>query len=386
MKLIGLLGCLSLASWAVACRWDRDTLVNEATKMPDVIETAVGRFPRNPSLFYQMRIQRATAEIAKYPTKLDLYDDVAVAYDVLGNDDQAISWIEKKHRQMGDLSRATFGKAELNPFSDAAYRYYANAGTFWIHRWIKNGAKEGELSQAEHARSLIAAAIQINPNAHFGREVVQLAVIDWIIQVQSGDGTMSLGDYLYFVGRNAPGKRQDNLNKWVKGAVGLIVLGNAWESPDMFGALAKLVDEARYTGLSKIGIFVRQRQLELFKQGHKPLWSAKGGDPDVSGHYGDGARIKSEFLRLREEADSWQKDRTDFMMARLKAGRHPDTDPHFWDGYVSKPAPQIHYPFWETLQPETILYAEVVTVLSSPFIVFFVIRRVKQRRKRLLNS
>jgi hypothetical protein len=126
--------------------------------------------------------------------------------------------------------------------------------------------------------------------------------------------------------------------------------------------------------------------LELLKQGHKPLWSAKGGDPDVSGHYGDGARIKSEFLRLREEADSWQKDRTDFMMVRLKAGRHPDTDSHFWDGYVSKPAPQIHYPFWETLQPETILYAEVVTVLSSPFIVFFVIRRVKRRRKSLLNS
>ena len=383
MKLIGLLGCLSLASWAVACRWDRDTLVNEATKMPDVIETAVGRFPRNPPLFYQMRIQRETAGIAKDPTKLELYDDVAVAYDVLGDDDQAISWIEKKHRQMGDLSRATTGRVNLDSFSEAAYRYYANAGTFWVHRWMKRGAKEGDLSQAEHARDLIAAAIKINPNAHFGREVVQLAVIEWLIQVQSGDGTMSLGDYLYFEVRNIPGKRQENLNKWVKGAVGLIVLGNAWESPDMFGALAKLVDEARYTGLSKIGIFVRQRQLELLHQGHKPLWSPKGGDSDVSGHYGDGSRIVSEFHRLREEADSWQKDRTDFMMVRLKAGRHPDTDPYFWDGYVSKPAPQVYYPFWETLRPETIIYMELVTVLSSPFILFFIVRRVKQRRKNL---
>ena len=51
--------------------------------------------------------------------------------------------------------------------------------------------------------------------------------------------------------------------------------------------------------------------------------------------------VKAAYAKLRAEADAWQKARLDFMLPRLEAGRHPDTDPTFWQGYVETPPPSI---------------------------------------------
>jgi hypothetical protein len=68
------------------------------------------------------------------------------------------------------------------------------------------------------------------------------------------------------------------------------------------------------------------------------------------------------FVKLRAEADLWQAARTAFMMKRLKEGRHPDTDPHFWDGYTERPAPTLPpisvpdaYHMWRRMQERLIL-------------------------------
>ena len=47
-----------------------------------------------------------------------------------------------------------------------------------------------------------------------------------------------------------------------------------------------------------------------------------------------GACWMTAFVKLRAEADAWQKARTEFMMRRLNGGRHPDTDLEFWNGYT----------------------------------------------------
>jgi hypothetical protein len=49
----------------------------------------------------------------------------------------------------------------------------ANEGTFLIHRWIAVGGNS-DLSDAIEAEKHITKAIDINPNAHFGREFAQL--------------------------------------------------------------------------------------------------------------------------------------------------------------------------------------------------------------------
>src|SRR5262245_54257239 len=79
-----------------ACLWDRDTLAAEARGIPDIIQVITGRFERNPPLYYEMRLKRATARIADHPDDLEAYDDAGVACDRLGLGDEAIGWMEKK--------------------------------------------------------------------------------------------------------------------------------------------------------------------------------------------------------------------------------------------------------------------------------------------------
>ena len=65
-------------------------------------------------------------------------------------------------------------------------------------------------------------AIEINPDAHFGREVVQLKFTDWLI----GGRNDCLSVYL---GGGAEGHssaaNQNEVEKSTKGLIGLIVLG-----------------------------------------------------------------------------------------------------------------------------------------------------------------
>jgi hypothetical protein len=55
----------------------------------------------------------------------------------------------------------------------------------------------------------------------------------------------------------------------------------------------------------------------------------------------NGRPLELAFRKLRAEADAWHAARTSFMARRLEEGRHPDTDPRFWDGYAEKPAPGL---------------------------------------------
>jgi hypothetical protein len=48
-----------------------------------------------------------------------------------------------------------------------------------------------------------------------------------------------------------------------------------------------------------------------------------------------------EYLDLRREADAWHARRTEYMMTRLQAGRHPDMDPSFWNEYADPGAPRL---------------------------------------------
>jgi hypothetical protein len=372
------------ASVAVfACEWDRDTLLHEAFAMPDVIQVAVGRFERNPPLYYQMRIDREAPQVKKNPKQLDLYDDLAVASDRLGDDDLAIRWMERKHAEMGDISKARTVDGKRDAFSEAAYRYYANVGTFWIHRWARHGAKKEAIDQAKHARDLIAKAIEINPDAHFGRETIQLRVMEWLIVSRGNKDAGTLGAYLDEGMETRGVVSEQQRKKSVRGLIGLIVLGAGWESPDMYEALASEMD-GEYRSISKLGFFVRMREKELLDSGKKPFVEDEFLQMVTHTTFQEEETIRSEYKRLREEAEQWSAARTGFMVARLRAGRHPDTDPHFWDGYVSKPAPHIEYTLWDRVTSEQRLFLALGSCCSIPIILGFAVwKRVRFiRRKR----
>jgi len=350
MQIFRLLSCLSLIlltndAIVLACAWDQDTLAAEAKGIPDVLHIVTGRFERNPPLYYELRLKRVTAELRTDPGQLENYDNAGVACDHLKRHDEALAWMAKKKLQ---LDRMPHGTAERR---EHMYRYLANTGTFWSHRWIRNGANRKRISEMKTARKFIAEAIALNPNAHFGREKYQLRAMDWVISPpakptkaeMARDGSraglpniLGVEDTMF----DAPAA--------IKGLSGIIVLGNSWENVDLFNTLAKCIqaDEER----SSVEYLARLRAAELVDAGRKSLLpTAPSGaklkslikNHMIALHDPQLRELEGTYTSLRKEADQWQAHRTAYMVERLKAGRHPDTDPSFWRDYREAPAPGL---------------------------------------------
>ena len=130
---------LLLARPLKACLWDYDTLAAEAQRQPiaDVVHIITGRFERNPPLYYELRLKRSAERIAANPDDFLAYDDAGVACDRLGRDDEAIAWMEKKAKR---LDAAEADRGEAHELDEHRYRYLANVGTFWVHRWAHRAA------------------------------------------------------------------------------------------------------------------------------------------------------------------------------------------------------------------------------------------------------
>jgi hypothetical protein len=54
--------------------------------------------------------------------------------------------------------------------------------------------------------------------------------------------------------------------------------------------------------------------------------------------------LDARFRYLRREAEAWHRHRTNYMMARLQAGRHPATHRDFWNEYQPAPPPRLSGP------------------------------------------
>ncbi|WP_165071720.1 hypothetical protein [Paludisphaera rhizosphaerae] len=331
-----------------ACLWDRDTPAEEARGMPEEVAVLTGRFPRNPPLYYEMRLTRVAKRLEQHPEDLEAYDDAGVACDRLGLGDEAIGWMTRKGRRL-----------DASPDSperrDHEYRYHANLGTFLVHRWIRGGADREKIDEVRAARQEIAEAIRINPNAHFGRESYQLRILDWLIDPPSGP-FQELPNFLGLEPYSSPGAiRPAEAHKAVRGLTGLIVLGNAWESVDVYYALqlALAQDTEGFpiddgSGRNSLALFAWLRCRELIRDGKgSMLPDAPGGQRLMDALPGPQVApqavqvMEPDYRSLRAEADAWQAARTKFMMDRLQQGRHPDDDPAFWTGYTETSAPEL---------------------------------------------
>jgi hypothetical protein len=381
-----LLAVLSSVPPANACAWDRDTLETEAKGVPDAIRVITGRFERNPDLYYEMRRARATRQIERTPNKLALYDDVGVACDRLHLGEEAILWMERKRIQIQKL-RATARPGVLHAHR---YRLLANEGTFIAHRWLRNGANRKQISEIKRARDLIAAAIKINPNAHFGREKYQLKLMEWIIKPHR-ISKEELPDFLGIYKIESAGS--NTLSKLgypdaVKGLSGLITLGDAWQSVDVFYALAAaLQSDNQRTSVAYLAFL---RCFELIGDGQKSLISpASGkkletqiinGDYEATNAYmGDSNKLQTDFKTLRAEAEEWHAQRIAYMMPRLQAGRHPDWDETFWNEWQEPSAPSLYAP---TAREQYTRYANIAAVMLGVLCVTFLALRFAKKRRR----
>lgn len=331
---------LCLAAPLHACLWDSDTLATEAKGLPGTLEIITGRFERNPPLFYEMRLARVGKEIKAQPTKLELYDDAGVACDRLHKGDEAIAWMQQK-------------RAHLKPFpqdKEHWYRYHANLGTFQAHHWLRSGANRKNIAEMKTARDNIKRAIQINPNAHFGREKYQLMAMEWIINPPKDQYKASTPGFIYLNEKSASAQAKE-AQQAITGLIGLIALGNAWESIDVFQSLHDVLqqDNASSTiGHSFLAYMSKLRSIELIDTGKKSLAPKAPKNPAILKARLDGIdmikniqQLNVQYKELRAEAEDYQKRRTTYMMARLNAGRHPDTDKTFWNEWKDSGPPPI---------------------------------------------
>ncbi len=335
---------------AQACLWDEDTLRMEAEGMPETTAVITGWFKRNPRRYYEMRLARSVEEIEKNPAALAAYDNAGVAADRLGRGEAALAWMERKQAQLQQMDPEAANTREHR------YRYLANRGTFLVHQWLRQGAKLENVQLLAQSKKIIVQAIELNANAHFGREHYQLAAMTWLLQALGAKNTVDKPlPYNSLLTAVEGYPNRTNIQMWsaqdestnpeilraIKGVSGLIVLGNAWESIDIYYALAWSLADAGHASLAYLA---KLRILELVKAGHHSLHPTgkkvkelrkaleRNGTTNTK-------EIDNYYQSARIGAKKWQKRRWEFMEKQMAIGKHPDTHPDFWIGFQDTEPP-----------------------------------------------
>jgi len=204
------------------CGWDSDTIAMEKRMFPTVHELITGKFLQHSQEFYYWRVNDRQEKIILFPDSLSLYDDLAWALNKVGEPEKGIDVMLEKEK-----------------ISPGLYKTYANLGTCYIHS-----------KQFEKGLKFIKKAIEINPEAHFGREVYQQYLVEYVLSKKdsSGNFTLPLGtqndNFYHFLRINHfSGSVNKEIAKAIKGVGGMMKFSNH-NSPILLEALGDLLDHA----------------------------------------------------------------------------------------------------------------------------------------------
>lgn len=215
------------------CLWDRDTRAMERQRFPSVLEVVTGKFLRHSDEYYRWRVADRQERMDRGEAAAGLYDDLAVAHSKLGDDGRAIALMEA-----------------LLVEDPLRYETLANLGTFHIHA--------GEL---ETGAGFITRALEVNPEAHFGRERYQLHVVQYLLSKGARSGGVQLplcsapasqpgsglqpNFWTFLAARigvdpRLPHEQAEAIDAAVRGVTGMLRFGNH-ESPVLLEALSDLL-------------------------------------------------------------------------------------------------------------------------------------------------
>ena len=119
MKSLVAIGLVAAAM--TPCLWDSDTLDTELRGLPEAFDLVVGKWHRHSDRYYRERVTRLASA-----SELDLtgYDDLAVAYERLGERDAAVEVMAQKARTLsgtsGLLGSRTRARKGESPWSTLA--------------------------------------------------------------------------------------------------------------------------------------------------------------------------------------------------------------------------------------------------------------------------
>lgn len=279
---------------SISCLWDNDTIEMEKQEFPEVYDLLTGNFIRHSKEYYQWKIQDREQKLKEEPNNFQLYDDLAVAYSKLHQDKKAIEIMREKEN-----------------LAPGKYETYANLGTFYLH--------DGQLKKGIE---FINKAIEINPEAHFGREVYQKYLAEYLVEKGYDSGLKlpickeferdrAAKDFYAFL-KKKQGKdlSLEELKKAIKGISGMMKFGN-WDSP----VLAEVLGDLLFYGASDWNKEEAYRNLAVLAY-HRAKMKAK--NDESKSKYEQRIRIVSSILRgeyraykklsLRFEQDLIQAD------------------------------------------------------------------------------
>jgi hypothetical protein len=141
------------------------------------------RYARHGKAYYRERDRQVRQTLKKQknarpgdkpsPRYLELLDDLGVGLDQLGRHDEAVRLMRDKLKEQ---EAAGLKGREL-------YTTYANLGTFLIHGNFAS-ARNGNSTAKERLREglgFLRRSIEVNPQAHFGREIWQAVVVTFFL-------------------------------------------------------------------------------------------------------------------------------------------------------------------------------------------------------------
>jgi tetratricopeptide (TPR) repeat protein len=159
---------LCLPGPAAACGWDNETDHAEAKSLPCVFEILIGAYPQHTPEYYEARIAAADQALLWAPHSLEALDMKAVALIKL--------------KRYEEARAALLLRAEADP---DGYGTHANLGTLYTFT--------GEL---ELALKHIDEAMDIEPEAHFGREKYHRMLVVYLQEVAADPARAKGKDFL----------------------------------------------------------------------------------------------------------------------------------------------------------------------------------------------
>ncbi len=362
---------------------DRHTLSEEASRFPNLVRVITGRIERNPPLYYEVRLGRLAGELRSFPGDLRKYDDAAVAYHRIKRDDEAIQYMERK--------RAVLERA--NPADRAVrehwLRYYENVGAFWAHRWLRAGADRNRIDEIRCARGYVLQAQKMGADERIGLRYL-LEILDWIIapRSKSKNESQTLGAYL----------GDSDVDARIVGLARLVLADDAWERVDVFEALAAVLDRS---GRAALGYLAKLRCAELIDAGRGSVIPGAPTGRDLKRFLrldvapllvADRDEISDQFHALRNEAETFRRERDTHFIERLKSGIDPDTDIMFWRNFSNAPPPSLDLPWpkyvahklrGETLLISVIFGSAAILLIIASLAVVRAVATFKKRKREL---
>ena len=137
------------------------------------------RFASHGPDHYRERIRRTREALAKLapddPSRFPLADDLAAGLERLGKSDEAVAVMREKLKAQG--AKGISGRD--------LYSTYANLGTFLIHASFPKaqGGDPEARARFREGIELVRRSVEVNPEAHFGRERWQAIIAQFLLEV-----------------------------------------------------------------------------------------------------------------------------------------------------------------------------------------------------------